>query len=150
MGFYRHRQVGTVTLGVFGLAVAAIFVLFLLSAAKESAVAVPPAVLLIVLIVGMLLFGRLTVDVSEDRIVLWFGPGLIRKRFWVKDVCRATVVRNPWYYGWGIRLTPHGWLFSVSGVDAVELELRSGRKYRIGTDEPQELLSAIRRVLETG
>jgi len=96
----------------------------------------------------MLLFGSLTVEVWEDRIVLWFGPGVIRKRFDVKDVRRATAVRNRWYYGWGIRFTPHGWLFNVSGFDAVELEMGSGRKYRIGSDEPQELLSAIRRVLQ--
>jgi hypothetical protein len=53
-------------------------------------------------------------------------------------------VRNKWWYGWGIRLTPHGWLFNVGGLDAVELELASGRKFRIGTDEPQGLLNAIR------
>lgn len=150
MWVYRHRQVGTLILWALGLAVGAISVILIPVAASGSAVATIPAVVLIVLAVCMLLFGALTVEVSQDRIVLWFGPGLIRKAFSVKDIRRATVARNPWYYGWGIRLTPHGWLFNVSGFDAVEIELSSGRKYRIGTDEPQELLSAIRRVVEAG
>jgi hypothetical protein len=140
--------VGILILWALGLAVAATSVILIPLVASGSAIATSPAVVVIVLAVCMLLFGTLTVEVSRDRIALWFGPGLIRKAFSVKDIRRATVVRNPWYYGWGIRLTPHGWLFNVSGFDAVEIELSSGRKYRIGTDEPQELLSAIRRVVE--
>ena len=75
-------------------------------------------------------------------------PGLIRKRFPIGDIHGARIVQNKWYYGWGIRLTPHGWLFNVSGFDAVELELKNKRKFRIGTDDPQELLMAIQRVSE--
>lgn len=41
------------------------------------------------------------------------------------------------------QLTPHGWLFNVSGLDAVELELINNRRFRIGTDEPQRLIAAI-------
>ena len=39
---------------------------------------------------------------------------------------------------------PDGWLFKVSGLHAVEINLRSGTKYRIGTDEPKRLTAAIR------
>jgi len=53
-------------------------------------------------------------------------------------------VKNPWYYGWGIRFTPHGWLYNVSGLHAVEIELKNGKKYRIGTDVPENLEKAIR------
>ncbi len=88
-------------------------------------------------------FDSLTVQVSPTYISLKFGIGIIRKRFAIVDVQDASIVRNHWYYGWGIRLTPHGWLYNVSGLDAVEIQLRDGRKYRIGTDESIELLSAI-------
>ncbi len=150
MRVYRHRQIGILILWALGLAVGVASVILIPIASRGSAIATIPAVVLIVLAVFMLLFGALTVEVSQDRILLWFGPGLIRKEFSVRDIRRAAVARNPWYYGWGIRLTPHGWLFNVSGFEAVEIELNSGRKYRIGTDEPQELLSAIRRVMEAG
>ena len=143
MQLYRHRQTGTVILAAVGLAAVAIGAALFIEAEAGIGVAITPAVVLIVLILSLLLFGTLTVEVSTERITLWFGPGLIRRNFPVRDVRRATAVRNPWYYGWGIRLTPIGWLFNVSGLDAVEIELGSGKKFRIGTDRPQELLSAI-------
>jgi len=53
------------------------------------------------------------------------------------------VVRNRWWYGWGIRWTPRGWLYNVSGLAAVELTLTDGRRLRIGIDEPERLCEAI-------
>ena len=77
------------------------------------------------------------------RLRVGSGPGLIRRSFAVPSIRTAQAVRNHWYYGWGIRLTPHGWLFNVSGLDAVQIRLENGRQYRIGTDRPEELLAAI-------
>ena len=96
------------------------------------------------------LFANLTVTVSSGRLFVRFGVGLIRKSFRIGDIVGVDSVRNRWYYGWGVRYTPHGWLFTVSGLDAVEIALENGRKYRIGTDEPQTLLAAIRAVSERG
>jgi len=53
-------------------------------------------------------------------------------------------VRNKWWYGLGIRLTPHGWLYNVSGLDAIEIVRRSGKTFRVGTDEPKALAAALR------
>jgi hypothetical protein len=53
-------------------------------------------------------------------------------------------VTNPWWYGWGIRLIPGGWMWNITGNQAVELKLKSGRLLRIGTDEPEALETAIR------
>jgi hypothetical protein len=50
----------------------------------------------------------------------------------------------PWYAGWGIRWTGDGWLYNVSGLRAVELRTRHGKRYLIGTDRPEELEAAIR------
>ena len=43
----------------------------------------------------------------------------------------------------GIRWWGHGWLYNVSGFKAVEIELASGKRLRIGTDEPERLAQAI-------
>ena len=89
------------------------------------------------------LFDSLTVRVSHDLVEISFGIGIIRKQFDVGNIRRASVVKNKWYYGWGIRLTPHGWLYNVSGLDAVEILMDNGKQYRIGTDQPNELENAI-------
>ena len=76
-----------------------------------------------------------------------FGPGVFYKEFLLTDIEDCEVVRNPWYYGWGIRLTPHGWLYNVSGFSAVQIRLKNGEKFRLGTDTPQELCQAIKQSL---
>lgn len=94
------------------------------------------------------LFDSLTVRVSHDLVEISFGIGIIRKQFDVGNIRRASVVKNKWYYGWGIRLTPHGWLYNVSGLDAVEILMDNGKQYRIGTDQPNELENAISTVIQ--
>ena len=137
---YTHTQRGMVLLTVFALIAGG---LVLLGARNPG---FPPILgtTAVVLAVVASLFGSLTVAVSRERLSLRFGIGLIRKSFPIADIRSVEVVRNRWYYGWGIRYTPHGWLFNVSGLDAVEIALGNGRKYRVGTDEPQALLAAIR------
>jgi hypothetical protein len=54
-----------------------------------------------------------------------------------------TPARNSWPYGWGIHRTPHGWLYNVSGWEAVEVALASGKRLRLGTDEPRRLTQVL-------
>jgi hypothetical protein len=53
-------------------------------------------------------------------------------------------VPNRWWYGWGIRRGPGFRLYNVSGLDAVELRLKSGEVRRIGTDDPLALAAALK------
>ncbi len=138
---YRHTQSGTLIL--VSLAVVAIVISVSSTATRGSEMAI---LLGGILLMGIL-FGTLTVEVARGAVRCWFGPGLIRKHYSLTDIVEVETVRNHWYYGWGIRYTPRGWLFSVSGLDAVELTLSSGRHFRIGTDEPDELARAIRRAV---
>ena len=142
---YKHKQIGTLVLYALGFGVVATAALLaLVSPGPANVVA---GVVLVVLLLCMFLFWSLSVEVTSDRLAVWFGPGVIRRVFRMEDIGDARIVRNPWYYGWGIRLTPHGWLFNVSGFDAVELQFKNNRRFRIGTDEPQQLLTAIQQAL---
>jgi hypothetical protein len=95
------------------------------------------------MILCLLAFATLTVQVSDQAITLRFGIGLIRKSFLLKEVQAYRAVRNPWYYAWGIHAIPGGWIFNVSGWEAIELEMKNGKKYRIGTDDVQGLANAV-------
>lgn len=136
---YCHTQVGTVTLVILGVAAG-----ILAGIAIASGAAVFPLVFRPLLGLCAVLFGWLTVEVVGGSLECRFGPGLIRKSFALSDIREARVVRNPWYYGWGIHWTLRGWVLNVSGLRAVEITLASGRRYRIGSDEPAELAEAIR------
>jgi hypothetical protein len=135
---YRHTQRGTLVLALVGLAILVVI-------AVVAAAGFHPVTVAVVVLLGALaiLFGSLTVEVTGQALSLRFGPGPIGRGFPLSEIRDARVVRNRWYYGWGIRWTPRGWLFNVSGLDAVEIEMRDGRRYRIGTDEPEALRAAI-------
>jgi hypothetical protein len=136
---YHHTQPATVTriAAVAALAVAVYTVARLGS---------PPILWLVVgvAVLGILTFGSMTVEVDHHRLTFWFGPGWIRRSFALTDIKSWTAVRNPWWYGWGIHLTPQGWLYNVGGAGAVQLELRDGRRLRVGTDEAERLCEAIK------
>ena len=143
MSPYQHTQAGTFS----RITIGAIMVLLLIAAIYLGPHN-PEALIFLgvvagILLLAFLLFHSLTVEVAHGYLRIRFGIGLIRREFRVKDIGAAEQVRNRWWYGWGIRLTPHGWLFNVSGYDAVQIRLKNGRQYRIGTDEPEALLAAL-------
>lgn len=72
-----------------------------------------------------------------------FGWGWPRRVIDVADITAFRPVRNKWWYGFGIRVISGGWMYNVWGLDAVELDLASGRKFRIGTDETIDLAAAL-------
>ncbi len=134
---YRRTQRATVILALFAAAIVG---------AALAAMLVSPWFWLVVLGLAAVayLFSSLTVLV-DDKAVQWsFGPGLIWKSVLLADIAEVQSVRNKWWYGWGIRYTPHGWLYNVSGLDAVQLGLTGGKTVRVGTDEPAQLCRAIR------
>ena len=145
---YRHTQPGTtIWFMMIGAAVFIFFLTFFLSGPapedERTTLRAIPLVVALVLLLLAWLFGSLTVSVDDETIVASFGPGWPRKTVPLTLVRGARPVRNRWWYGWGIRYTPHGWLYNVSGLDAVELEMLGGRTLRIGTDEPERLVAAI-------
>jgi len=140
MPHYKHTQFGTLTLIIFALVIPLTTALLFLI--PEGRLITGPV--LAVLVAVAILFCTLTVEVTADELVLVFGPGIIRRSIRITDIRDARIVRNKWWYGWGIRITPYGWLWNVSGLEAVELEYADGRRFRIGTDDPTGLLAAIR------
>ena len=98
---------------------------------------------LIVLIMAALFWG-LTVEVNRDMVRLYYGLGIIHRSIPRERIATVTQVRNRWWWGSGIRRTSHGWMWNISGLDAIELTYRDGKKFRIGTDEPEALLEALK------
>jgi hypothetical protein len=143
---YSHTQPGKLIGGVM----ISIVLLFVMAMTVSKIWTHPiyiqliPYVSLLLLMGCWVLFYSLTVEITSAKMTVSFGPGFIKKIFKLDEIKSAKTVRNSWWYGWGIRLTPHGWMYNVSGLDAVELELRGGKKFRVGTDAPEKLVNAIR------
>ncbi len=96
-----------------------------------------PALLLLVL-------GRMVTEVYGDRLVWRFGwlpwP---RWQLDLDDVVSVELARSRWTEGWGLRFTADGMLYNASGTQAVRLVLRDGRRLRLGSQVPDELVRAL-------
>jgi hypothetical protein len=90
-------------------------------------------------------FTTLNVMINGKYLKIKFGYGIYRKRFALGEILSAKTVKNHWIYGWGIRywLWPRMQIFNVSGFDAVEIKMKDGKVYRIGTDDPKKLERVI-------
>jgi hypothetical protein len=136
---YHHTQPATVTrIALVAALAVAVYTVAWLGSRLILWLVVAVAVL------GIFTFGSMTVEVDQDRLSFWFGPGWIRRSFRLAEIESWTAVTNPWWYGWGIHLTPQGWLYNVGGRGAVHLKLRDNRQLRVGTDEPERLCEAIK------
>jgi hypothetical protein len=142
---YRHRQVGYLI--IFSLAGTVLLLAIL------AVFAVPGREIWIVLAMEAFLlaclaaFSTLTAQVDRRWVSVYFALPWLRRRIPLAEITDCRPVRNHWLCGWGIRLIPRGWMFNVSGLSAVELDLAGGRHFRIGTDQPEELAAAIRSAL---
>lgn len=99
----------------------------------------------------LLVMGRLLTEVRGDALVWRFGwLGWPRWRVPLDEVLAVEPAQSRWTEGWGIRVTGDGMLYNAQGRQAVRLTLRSGRRLRLGTREPQRLIQALQpRLLPT-
>lgn len=96
----------------------------------------------------ILMLSGLTVTINDEFIRIQFGPGVFWKTYALNKIADCRPVRNSWCWGWGIRWYIRGWLYNISGLDAVEITFKDGKKVRIGTDQPQQLAEAIKQATQ--
>ena len=126
-----------------GFALATFVLIVVVSPATRSAVPWLPWVLLAVLAGAFLLVGWMRVRVDDSVVRAVMGIGLLRRTVELADIRKADVVRTRVWWGWGVHLTPAGWLYNVGGRWAVRLELVSERALMIGSADPGGLHDAI-------
>jgi hypothetical protein len=140
---YQHRQCSRPVV-VSGIVMTAMLTapLFYPSSHRQSLVAILAAAIALEIAVHYLL-SSLTVEVSTRELSWYFGPGFWRRRIARSSIARVTRVRLSWWYGIGIRYTPRAWVYLVAPGDGIEVALTNGEAVRIGTDDVEELLSAL-------
>jgi len=146
---YKHTQIGYLMI-VAMLAVLVVFAWAYITASAEppsyysgSNFAITSIMVLILVILAS--FVSLQVSIDEKYLRIKFGYGIYQKKFLLNEIVSAKTVKNHWYYGWGIRgwFWPKMCIYNVSGFDAVEIKLKNGKTYRIGTDEAKKLEEII-------
>jgi hypothetical protein len=146
---YRHTQKTPSSVIYIGGALMGVIVVGSLFSGRTGTL-VLSILLTVVFVIATSAFGRLTVEVDDTSLQASFGWGWPRKSLELSTASTVRIVRNRWWYGFGIRLIPHGSLWNVWGLDAVEFDLATGKVLRIGTDEPEALFAAITRTVPRG
>lgn len=136
MNIYQHTQRGKLILGA--MLVATLGTLAGGLSFRPMLMVVPSFVLC-----GWL-FHSLTIEVADGELRWRFGPGLIRKRVALDMIVSAEPVRTNVLEGWGIHLGRYGWLYNVSGFDAVAIKMKNGQHFALGTDEPEQLVMCLK------
>jgi hypothetical protein len=139
---YEHTQRGTLMI-VTGLISA--LVLAAVAYTNTGFTRWISAALALGMVIMDCLFSSLTVIVNDKEVRWYFGPGAWSYQIPLTDIKGASVVRNSWLNGFGIRVGPRFRLYNVSGLDAVELQLKDGEVRRIGTDDAPGLAAALKR-----
>jgi hypothetical protein len=135
---YRHTQPGTLTMFVCLLCGGVGAALAWRSGQLPVSIALSA-----IMLAAAVLFSSLTVEISNNELRWYFGPGLWTYRLPLAAIETVAVVRNHWWNGYGIRMAPGFRLYNVSGLDAVELRVGANDVRRIGTDDPQGLAQAL-------
>ena len=141
---HKHTQIGYLMLFIL-LSLASFYAWIYSVISPETGFHLATIAIMAFVLFILASFSTLTVKIYENYLWIRFGYGIFRKKFLIKDIISAKSTKNHWYYGWGIRfwLWPKMWIYNVSGFDAVEITMKNGRIYRIGTDEPKKLERAI-------
>lgn len=137
---YFHKQRGFVLFIVIPILAACILLL------NQEVQSIPPIALGIVsgiLTVVAILFSSMTIEVNESEIAWFFGPGAFKKSILLEEVGICKKVKNPIWMGFGIHAFGTGWIYNVSGLLGIEIELKGGSFIRLGTDQPDYLIQAI-------
>ena len=155
MTTYKHTQIGYLML-VVTLAVLVLFAWAYITALAEPISADSGPNFAVTAIMALILFilasfATLTASIDENCLRIKFGYGIFARTFPLNQIVSVQSVKNHWYYGWGVKVWfwPYMWIYNVSGFDAVEIIMRNGKIYRIGTDTPGELEAAIKQAVNT-
>ena len=137
---YRHSQPGYLSIAIVFILITAGVIMYICGLQP----------------LGMLLGGagliclaftyKLTVEIKDGLLKFWFGLGLFWKTIPLEQIAYCEPFKGV-FTGWGIRYICNGWLYNVSGLKAVTIVLKSGKKLHVGTDEPVQLIEAINSVL---
>jgi hypothetical protein len=151
---YSHTQSGWWLYIALGFGAAGLFAAIAIVTGGRIPREGPPVIFILGVTLAILLltaafFSTLTVEVSATTLLWRFGPGLIRFSLPLGEITAVAPARTPLWAGIGIHWIFTGWVYNVSGRDAVEITKRDGSKVWIGTDEPLLLATAIERARAT-
>ena len=143
---YCYTQIGIITILLIALAgalTAFVFISSLESNGRPGPI-VTGLVVVGLLILALVSFYSFSIQIADGKVNFWFGFGVGKRSIDIADIWSIEIVKTPWYYFWGIKSIPGGWLYSITpGGRALELVFMDNRVIHLGTDRPEEIKARL-------
>jgi len=98
-------------------------------------------------LVGLFLIMKLKTSIDKNGINMYFFPFIKKSVDW-QQIKNVKVINYGFVGGWGIRLwTKYGTVYNVKGDKGLEIVLKSGKKFLIGTQKETELSTIIEKMM---
>ena len=146
---YRYTQIGILTILMILLAAAFTALMFAsgldsTEGGDASVLKVTALVVAGLFVLALASFYSFTIQIAAGKLNFWFGFGVARKSFPITEILSVEILKNPWYYLWGIKSIPGGWLYSIApGGRVIELIFKDNRKIQLGTNRPEEIKRSL-------
>lgn len=144
----QANQTGGLVL--YALTAAIMIIVILHFTVRDNNSLIPVLVVLPIIFVAILFFYRIVIEADEKEVRFSMGIGWLKKSYPIENIESCKVVKNKWWYGWGIRYFPGGILYNVSGLQAIELKFKDRKSVvRLGTNRPEELCRFIEKRIKS-
>ena len=146
----KFTQSGTFT----GLIMSAFLIVFVILLIKHDFIpdqeTYAYALLVLIFSACLLVFYKLTIIIDDTNISFKLGIGILGKSYEIAEIASCKPVKNSFIYGLGIHKIPKGWLYNISGFNAIEITFKDTDKVvRIGTNKSKDISELIMRIKET-
>lgn len=92
----------------------------------------------------MFLLLKLKTEINREGISYSFFPFIRKRQFLWKNIESAKVINYGFVGGWGIRMsTKYGTVYNVNGKMGLQVVLKSGKKFVLGTQKYEELTEVL-------
>ncbi len=148
METYKHTSIGWIPIGAIIFAIAGTLFIPYIIMGKIHPVFI--LIVFVIIVVCGFLFPILTVTGDKEGLRVHCFPGLVSKKFPFQDIESFRKVKKRYTQEeWVARGATRGkYLFYMAGLEGVELVMKNGKKYQIGSDEPEKLIEFIREKLK--
>jgi len=143
---YKETQYGWFIIIIFFLIILFIFFSYSEQWGSRPIPKIPFLIMDGLFILLLALFYKMVVRIEDKMILIIYGIGFIKIKLKPERVIGVESFKAPWYWGIGIRMTPKGWLYSLSGFKSVMIKYKIKEIKKttlIGTPNPEQLKAAI-------
>jgi len=145
----KFTQIGTISLIVMVPILIFCLIMIIISGFKDMILVSTFGFLALTMVICLLIFYKLTIYLSDISISFKLGIGMVTRKYLFADIQSCKAVRNDPLTGIGIRKIQNGWLYNVSGLNAIELTFKNSKsKVRIGTDKPDEITEILSKMIK--